>query len=238
MRNAGGNAMSNFNPVGSQSSNGMRMCVCVCGRNELEVCTMLAYPHISVHSGLCQCYTQAHAHTHPQTIWGQRTDGAKCAGAVFYNRGVKEGNFCRISTCQLPVQLCVSVLLQFRGASRGKPFADGTSSTRVPYIGICLFVFPSASRRRQLSAAYRKDRRASSVCSFSMTPKWRLYEGEGHVPVTSKWIGVLRPVNQCSYIRANANDSLQSPGEIKRREVVLDPQVSPEEITSREVVLG
>ena len=28
------------------------------------------------------------------------------------------------------------------------------------------------------------------------------------------------------------------PGEIKRREVVLDPQVSPEEIKSREVVLG
>ena len=30
----------------------------------------------------------------------------------------------------------------------------------------------------------------------------------------------------------------QSPGEIKRREVVLDPQVSPEEIKSREVELG
>ena len=30
----------------------------------------------------------------------------------------------------------------------------------------------------------------------------------------------------------------QSPGEINRREVVLDPQVSPEEIKSREVELG
>ena len=30
-------------------------------------------------------------------------------------------------------------------------------------------------------------------------------------------------------------DSLAGPGEIKRREVVLDPQVSPEEIKSREV---
>ena len=29
----------------------------------------------------------------------------------------------------------------------------------------------------------------------------------------------------------------QGPGEIKRREVVLDPQVSPEEIKRREVVL-
>ena len=31
---------------------------------------------------------------------------------------------------------------------------------------------------------------------------------------------------------------IDSPGEIKRREVVLDPQVSPEEIKSREVELG
>ena len=30
----------------------------------------------------------------------------------------------------------------------------------------------------------------------------------------------------------------QSPSEIKRREVVLDPQVSAEEIKRREVVLG
>ena len=32
--------------------------------------------------------------------------------------------------------------------------------------------------------------------------------------------------------------SRQSPGKIKRREVELDPQVSPEEIMSREVELG
>ena len=31
---------------------------------------------------------------------------------------------------------------------------------------------------------------------------------------------------------------LEVPGEIKRREVELDPQVSPEEIMSREVELG
>ena len=30
----------------------------------------------------------------------------------------------------------------------------------------------------------------------------------------------------------------QSPGEMKRKEVVLDPQVNPEEIMSREVELG
>ena len=30
-------------------------CVCVCGWNELEVCTTLAYIHVSVHSVLCQC---------------------------------------------------------------------------------------------------------------------------------------------------------------------------------------
>ena len=32
--------------------------------------------------------------------------------------------------------------------------------------------------------------------------------------------------------------SLQGPGEIKKREVVLDPVVSPEEIMNREVELG
>ena len=33
-------------------------------------------------------------------------------------------------------------------------------------------------------------------------------------------------------------DTFAGPGEIKRREVVLDPQVSPEELKSREVELG
>ena len=33
-------------------------------------------------------------------------------------------------------------------------------------------------------------------------------------------------------------DSFAGPGEIKRREVVLDPEVTPEEIMSREVELG
>ena len=35
-----------------------------------------------------------------------------------------------------------------------------------------------------------------------------------------------------------SGDSFAGPGEIKRREVVLDPQVSPEEIKSGEVELG
>ena len=35
-----------FSPVSLQASNqNLCGCVCVCGRNELEVCTMLAYPH-------------------------------------------------------------------------------------------------------------------------------------------------------------------------------------------------
>ena len=33
-------------------------------------------------------------------------------------------------------------------------------------------------------------------------------------------------------------DAFAGPGEIKRREVVLDPQVSPQDIKSREVELG
>ena len=54
--------MSTFSPVGSPSSNGMRMCVCVCvdGWNEFEVSSMLAYPHQFI-----LYYTSAiHKHTH------------------------------------------------------------------------------------------------------------------------------------------------------------------------------
>ena len=81
--------MSTFSPVGSRSSNGMSecvcVCVCVCACQCVCVCVdgmNLKYAlrwhiHISVHSVLCQCYTQALAHTHPQTILGWRTDRAK-----------------------------------------------------------------------------------------------------------------------------------------------------------------
>ena len=86
--------VSTFSPVGSRSSNGMRMCVCVCVWTAYRQCPLLApsvrglqmvcvrvdgmnlkyalrwHFHISLPSVLCQCYTQAHAHTHPQTIWG------------------------------------------------------------------------------------------------------------------------------------------------------------------------
>ena len=57
-------AMTTFSPVGLRSSNGMRMCVRVCvdGMNLTYALHWLI--HISVHSVLCQCYTQAHAHTH------------------------------------------------------------------------------------------------------------------------------------------------------------------------------
>ena len=83
-------AMSTFSPVGSRSSNGMRiyvsvcvcMCLCACVRACVSVCVYVCvdrinlkyalcwhiHIYISVHSVLCQCYTQAH--THPQTIWG------------------------------------------------------------------------------------------------------------------------------------------------------------------------
>ena len=76
-----GMAMSTFSPISLQSANGMRMCVCVCvcvcWRNELKVCTMLAY--IAVHSVLCQCCTDTSTCTHAssETIWGQQTDRTK-----------------------------------------------------------------------------------------------------------------------------------------------------------------
>ena len=50
-------------------------CVSVCGRNELEACATLAYPHVSVHF----------VHMHPQTIWGQWTDGAKSGYCRIFN---------------------------------------------------------------------------------------------------------------------------------------------------------
>ena len=63
--------MSTFSPVGSRSSNGMSVRVCVCTEWTWSMHYVGIYIHISVHSVLCQ------AHTHPQTIWGQRIDGAK-----------------------------------------------------------------------------------------------------------------------------------------------------------------
>ena len=60
-------AVSTFSPIGSLSSNGMRICVCVCGWNELKYAQRW-HIHISVHSILCQCCSFTHAHTHPQTI--------------------------------------------------------------------------------------------------------------------------------------------------------------------------
>ena len=63
------------------------VCVCVCAcvhvcvrvRNELEVCTMLAYPHISLVRTM-PMYTHklsTRTHMHLHTISGQPTDGAK-----------------------------------------------------------------------------------------------------------------------------------------------------------------
>ena len=48
----------------------VRACVCVSvhGMN-LKYALRWHIHCISVHSVLCQCYTQAHAHTHPQTIF-------------------------------------------------------------------------------------------------------------------------------------------------------------------------
>ena len=45
-------------------------CVCVCVDGMNLMYTLRWHIHTSVYSVLCQCYTQAHAHTHSQTIWG------------------------------------------------------------------------------------------------------------------------------------------------------------------------
>ena len=46
----------------------------MCGRNELEICTTLEYPHHFI-PYYASVYTQAHAHMLFQTIWGQWTNG-------------------------------------------------------------------------------------------------------------------------------------------------------------------
>ena len=57
-------AISTFHPFGSVTSNGMTMCVC--GQNELEVCTMLAYSNISSFQFPCSARnTHTHTHSHP-----------------------------------------------------------------------------------------------------------------------------------------------------------------------------
>ena len=43
---------------------------------------------------------------------------------------------------------------------------------------------------------------------------------------------------EASWTLTKKLDASAGPGEIKRREAVLDPQVNPEEIKSREVKLG
>ena len=57
----------------------VRECVCVsvCACMCVRACMCVWHIQISAHSVLCQCYTQAHAHMHPQTIWGQQTNGTK-----------------------------------------------------------------------------------------------------------------------------------------------------------------
>ena len=60
----GPQAMSAINSVGSQSSDGMRMCVCVCADRINFKCALCWHIHIPVHSMLCQCVrTSTHTHT-------------------------------------------------------------------------------------------------------------------------------------------------------------------------------
>ena len=69
-------AMSTFSAVGFAVLRWWdSVCVCVSGMNLKYA--LRWHIHISVHSVLCQCCTQAHPHIHPQTISGQWTNRAK-----------------------------------------------------------------------------------------------------------------------------------------------------------------
>ena len=52
------------------------------------------------------------------------------------------------------------------------------------------------------------------------------------------WLVFSIQRREVSWTLTKKLDTFAGPGEIKRREVVLDPQVSSEEIMSREVELG
>ena len=52
-------------------------CVRVCVQKELEVFIVLAYLHIGSFRTMPVLYTSTNTHKHPQTISGQRTNGAK-----------------------------------------------------------------------------------------------------------------------------------------------------------------
>ena len=56
-------AVSTFSPISYEN-------VCVFGDGMNLKYALRWHIHRSVHSVLCQCYTQTHAHMHPQTIWG------------------------------------------------------------------------------------------------------------------------------------------------------------------------
>ena len=91
-------------------------CVCVCVCFNVCVCFSVCvcrmnmkyavhwHIHVSVHSVLCQCYTQEHAHPHPQTIWGQRTDRAKsgyCQLGSWVDRSDRRKTSCTPTTPRL-----------------------------------------------------------------------------------------------------------------------------------------
>ena len=69
-------------------------------------------------------------------------------------------------------------------------------------------------------------RHPRTLCSTSSSV-YQLNQGPGEIKR-----------KEVSWTLTKKSDALADPGDIKRREVVLDPQVSPEKIKSREVELG
>ena len=113
-------AMSTFSPANSRSSNGMIMCVCVCARARACVDGMTTqYVGISSHQFIPYCASAIHKHTHPQTIWGQRTDGAKsghCPISGFYYRSTRlvisqTESYARSTTVEARADCCSALWL-------------------------------------------------------------------------------------------------------------------------------
>ena len=72
-------AISTFSPVGSLSSNGLRMRVCMC----LWHWHSTEWTYMLICQGSAYFKFIPYTHTHSHTIWGLRTDGAKSGHCIY-----------------------------------------------------------------------------------------------------------------------------------------------------------
>ena len=133
-------AMSTFSPVGSWSSNGMRISVCVVcgggwgrGRNELDVCTTLAYSHIRLFRTTLVLYTSKRTHPFSNYL-RMRTDGAK-------------SGYCPAESVLHCMEWCTYPLYLARGKGRTSENSDVPDSTANKWNSVALHLSHTHARK-------------------------------------------------------------------------------------------